>query len=368
MDLDHYITHVDAFADKSMQQDEAAYKLLGALMRTSVNAQDCVTFREANLIRPEIEAYTPLLETGIFPDPNPLRRLAWFAFSFDVANVASNRALEEQCRPYALDQPLFQGAPKVFEAIRRKENSGSPDYELLDENAIKCVDDSEIYRVEQGFAKLAPQLPAGLVSWGRDAHPNAQRYLRLNPCRYYTSQPLMQILEAALVPADPTWMANVALRPGMKTFASYLLLDSDPKEDFEQSWDYRVRGARKLEITAQRREQDYLTMMIEELPKADDANGLMIAKCIHLDTKAIAGTPAANVVLNHLDLAINVYRGADRAARMSSSLQDGKVVDATFRTHLYRIENVPFSALFDFAAMFLTSRYLLKEWISDALR
>ena len=94
---------------------------------------------------------------------------------------------------------------------------------------------------------------------------------------------------------------------------------------------------------------------------------LMVGRCIHLDTHAVIGTPMADARLHHLDLALNVYQGSDRAARMSDSLQDGKVRDATFRTHLMRVEDVPFPALFGFAEMFLRSRVLLGEWMADVL-
>ena len=50
---------------------------------------------------------------------------------------------------------------------------------------------------------------------------------------------------------------------------------------------------------------------------------------------------------------------------MGDSLQSGKVRDATYRTHLLRVEDVPFPALFGFAEMFLKSQCLLAEWRSD---
>ncbi len=91
----------------------------------------------------------------------------------------------------------------------------------------------------------------------------------------------------------------------------------------------------------------------------------MVGRCIHLDTHAPSGTPKGDARLAHLDLAINVYRGADRAARMANTLQHGKSQDATYRTHLYRIEGVPFPALFVFAVLFLKSKTLLGEWLDD---
>jgi hypothetical protein len=106
-------------------------------------------------------------------------------------------------------------------------------------------------------------------------------------------------------------------------------------------------------------------MMIEELPREDDPNGVMVGRCIHLDTRARVGTPMAKARLSHLDLAINVYKGARRAERMADSLQDGRVCDATYRTHLFRIEDIPFPALLVFAGSFLTSCYLFAEWLND---
>jgi hypothetical protein len=50
---------------------------------------------------------------------------------------------------------------------------------------------------------------------------------------------------------------------------------------------------------------------------------------------------------------------------VANTLQHGKAQDATYRTHLYRIEDVPFPALFVFAALFLRSKTLLGEWLDD---
>jgi hypothetical protein len=112
----------------------------------------------------------------------------------------------------------------------------------------------------------------------------------------------------------------------------------------------------------------YLTMIIEELPRPDDPSGLMIARCIHLDTRDPAFTPLGQVEMQHLDLAINVYEGEDREKRFAQSLQNGKVQDASFRTHLFRIERTPFVSLFSFCGMFLESKVLLSEWLNELVR
>jgi hypothetical protein len=69
--------------------------------------------------------------------------------------------------------------------------------------------------------------------------------------------------------------------------------------------------------------------------------------------------------MQHLDLAINVYAGEDRQKRFAQSLQHGKVQDASFRTHLFRIEGTPFVSLFSFCRMFLESKVLLSDWFNE---
>jgi hypothetical protein len=237
--------------------------------------------------------------------------------------------------------------------------------ELIDDKAIRHIEDSELFALNPGFGQLADSLHRTIPASARQLYPDAPRFLRLDPYFWSATQPLMRLEEVAVTPCDPKWMARLSLPSGVRTFAAYLLEDCDPETDMAQYRDYHIREIRKLEVIATRRSEDYLSMMIEELPREDHPNGLMIGRCIHLDTHAPPGTPKGDALLAHLDLAINVYRGSDRAARMANTLQHGKAQDATFRTHLFRIEGVPFPALFAFAALFLKSKTLLGEWLDD---
>jgi hypothetical protein len=151
----------------------------------------------------------------------------------------------------------------------------------------------------------------------------------------------------------------------MKNFASYQLLDRPASEGHAEYWDYHAKNLRRLEVHVERREEDYLSMIIEELPRADDPSGLMIARCIHLDTRDPALTTLSKVEMQHLDFAINVYAGEDRQKRFAQSLQHGKVQDASFRTHLFRIEGTRFVSPFSFCGMFLESKVLLSDWFNE---
>lgn len=369
--IDEYLIAIRQFATELEARGDGAFeRFVAGLKGQSEVAEACVALRQAVATEDELASMTGYLEIGYFADPDETRRRAWWLFLFDIVHAHDNLLLEAICEPYRRDHPLFKGAPKLFDHIRRRQLNdglaGEPDYELIDESAARSVGSSEVFALDLGgFAKLVPQLRPQIPAWMRSAFPAAPRYLRLDPRGWYATQPMMLLQEAAIAPANPTWMQTLALFPGMKTFAAYVLEDCDLKVDMAQYCDYHLRHIRRLEVSAQRREADYLTMMLEELPRADDQNELMVGRCIHLDTRATVGTPMAEARLKHLDLAINVYRGDRRHARMEGSLQNGRICDATYRTHLYRIEDIPFPTLFVFADMFFKSKVLLGEWLTD---
>ena len=109
-------------------------------------------------------------------------------------------------------------------------------------------------------------------------------------------------------------------------------------------------------------------MMLEELSEykhpTDNNQEYVIGRMIHLDTDAQVGAPFANAVLNHIDLAYNLYIDDEATARLGQELCAGEPVqNATRRTHILRIEGIPFSSIFKIAQSFFKSRTLTDEWI-----
>lgn len=105
--------------------------------------------------------------------------------------------------------------------------------------------------------------------------------------------------------------------------------------------------------------------MIEELTHIDN-NGLVFGRMIHLDTDALFGSDFKDAKLNHLDLAINIYQHETAKNRLEENLAYGnKTSDATYRTHLLRVENIPFKSLFAYVSYFLKSQTLMQEWFKD---
>jgi len=150
-----------------------------------------------------------------------------------------------------------------------------------------------------------------------------------------------------------------------KEGASYILDDCSPKENLQQYWELHIKKIKRLEVIAKRSNNGNLSMMIEEITDID-SHGLLFGRCIHLDTDSKFGTDFENSILNHLDLAINIYEDEAAKKRLDDNLASGQVTtDASYRTHLLRVEKIPFKALFGFVVSFFKSQTLINEWLED---
>ena len=364
LDIDTYFENIRKLAFVANEAKVAIYEMIESPGQHASIVNPSIKFREALLSNEEENDLGGYLASGFFAGRSRRARLASFAMTFDVQHEATRLRVQAQCEPYSQAQPLFQNVPSLFQRIRRKA-SGSQDYELIELVALRSVSGSEVYQAGGGFTKLCPFLSPGIVNWVQKQWPSAPTYVRFDANAYFGDQPVQLLTEATLVPANPRWLADFSLRKGMKDFAAYELQNRPASEGHGEYWDYHVRHLRRLEVHVQRREDNYLSMLIEELPRADDPNELMVGRCIHLDTRDPAFTPLGEIEMQHLDLAINVYAGEDRQKRFGQSLQHGKVQDATFRTHLLRIEGIPFVSVFAFCEMFLDSKILLSEWLNE---
>jgi hypothetical protein len=364
VEIDEYFDKVGHLAMVAEEANIAVHELVEDPGANAAMVASLLAFRESILTSEDENGLSGYLAIGFFAGRTRREHLAAFAMTFEIAQEGKRREIKRLCERYNRDQLLFQGVAGLFDKIRRRA-SGSQDYELIDVSAVSSVGGSELYRAGNGFTKLCPYLSPGIVNWAQKEWPSAPAFVRLDADYYSSTQPLQLLTEATLVPANPRWLKDFSLRKGMKSFASYQLLDRPASEGHAEYWDFHAKNLRRLEVHVLRREEDYLSMIIEELPRADDPSGLMITRCIHLDSRDPALTALGEVKMQHLDLAINVYAGEDRQRRFDQSLQHGKVQDATFRTHLFRIEGTPFVSLFSFCAMFLESKVLLSEWFNE---
>lgn len=110
-------------------------------------------------------------------------------------------------------------------------------------------------------------------------------------------------------------------------------------------------------------------MMIEEIEEhvnpLNSQEKYLIGRMIHLDSNATIGTNFKDAVLNHIDLAYNLYINTDADNRITEHLCYGKIQTATYRTHILRIEDIPFESLFKLSYSFFKSKTLTSEWLSN---
>lgn len=309
------------------------------------------------------------LELGYFTAFESSDRIALFAFMFDVGNALKTKLLRNVFKKYEINQPLFSGDTEFFNCIRKK-SSGNLDLELIDTIFLENVQDSEIFSRNGFFYKIDAHLNKALYPLCKRNFDDSPIFIRLDPTIRYSSQPFFQLNEEVLIPANPNWWENLNIHRRNKEGASYILHPTEPKKNSHQEfWEYKIKGIRRLDVVAKRNNDDNLSMMIEELSDKETDSEITIGRCIHLDTNDKFGTPFSSSILNHLDLAINVYEGKALKKRYDSNLAKGtKVEDATYRTHLFRIENVPLKSIFLFVLVFFQSKTLINDWFKDQFR
>jgi hypothetical protein len=275
--------------------------------------------------------------------------------------------LRNRFQEYEINQSIFSGDATLFECIRRKKSSGNLDLELINARALENIQGSEIFHRNGYYYKMDPFLNPSIYSFCEENFKESPLFVRLDPTQIYHKHPLFQLNEEILIPANPNWWKNLNIHRKNKEGASYILYPKElNKDSLQEFWEYKINGIRRMDVIAKRNNDGNLSMMIEELSDQDVESSLTIGRCIHLDTDNPIGTPFCESFVNHLDLAINVYEGISAKQRYENNLASGITVeDATFRTHLLRIENIPLKSLILFAISFLQSKTLINDWIND---
>jgi hypothetical protein len=367
MDIEYYLSQVETIAENCIGSDLSVQDYIDTLIQDDrKNLIAMVTLRATVLTSTEHDNAVALLSVGMYPSLSKLERIGCIAFHIDIESSISRKVIIRKCVMYRKDHHLFQEIPGLFEYIRT-DAQDRKDYELINFNALKNDGYSEIVEFENKYALIDRCLKPTIVTWSKATFPKSPLFIRVDPYLVYSTRPPCLIEEAILIPANPNWWRNLTLYNNTQTGASYFLEDCEPSsKKAMQFWEYRIKKIRRLDVFAKRNNNGNLSMMLEEISVADEDKGFIVCKCIHLDTNNPFGTPFVEVTLQHLDLAINVY--FDKSIinqRLNGNLAKGKVVNSTYRIHLLRIEQIPFSALCAYARMFFLSRLLVAEWLKN---
>lgn len=323
-------------------------------------AEFAITLRQRLFDSSDVRRYQGYLEIGYFKDKALRERLASWAVALELERELSLEYRRRSFEPYDKEQPLFKEIPGYWPLVR---NNSAGNSDLLDESRLVWDETGQLAVFGPTYARLCHAVRPEIVKLIRDEFPNCQRYVRLDP--YDVGRDLLPMLnEEAIRPANPKWWKRLKIWPGHRESAVYELHNCDLHADLQRHWEYNVRRLGRLEIAFRRGNSRCLSGMIEELERADDSR-IIECRCIHVTSDAEVGTESDLAMATHIDGAINVYVDSRIDTRLKETLENGKVCDASFRTHVFRFDNLPLRALQPIADLFLRSRCLLGEWSAD---
>ena len=343
MEIEEYYKILDEFAEECNRSELSPHLFIeDKIIKNKVLIDTLIDFRKDFLGSSELNLVSAYLSIGFFKGYAGVEREACFVLNFDLTELAIKLEWRQRCEVYDNSQPIFQSCPDLKEIIRRKE-SGSLDNELIDFSALTQIGESEIVMFQNQYFLIDYCLNPIVIAWAKEKFPGKPLYVRIKPYKVYHQQPIQRLFESILMPANPNWWKTLKIHNRMKEGASYLLDDCVPNEqNLQQYWELHIKNINRLEVIAKRNNNGNLSMMLEELTSIDK-NGMLFGRCIHLDTDTPIGEKFEDAILNHLDLAINIYEDQTATQRTPENLANGSVTtDASYRTHLLRIEKVPF--------------------------
>lgn len=367
MNIDEYFNEVENAVSACVERDISSQEYVEKLIISSPEKiKSIIALRKEFLCASDYEQLGGYLEIFCFTQYDYSEKIALFSFMFEVGNILKAKLLRNRFQRYEENQPLFSKDSSIFKCIR-KDSSGKPDLELIDDSCLENIQESEIFCRSGFFYLTDPFLNPALYTLCQTQFKGSQIYIRLDPTVVYCSQPLFRLNEEILIPANPNWWKNLNIYRRDKEGASYFLYEKElTKNTYQEFCEFKIKGIRRLDVVAKRNNSGNLSMMVEELSDKDADSGLTIGRCIHLDTDDPIGTSFNDSIVNHLDLAINVYEKDSAKKRYNDNLATGsRTEDATFRTHLLRIEKIPLKSIFLFAIAFFQSKTLIRDWFKD---
>lgn len=360
--LEEYFSSLTLLVSASLRANSAAHVQLEALIiEDAKSVQQMVEARKRFMTHSDKEKAAPFLPMGFFRGVKVEDRMVLYTITFEAEERIHTEQMKARLEPYSREQPIFQALPDLWSRVRI---SGERDADLINIDELEFVDGTEFARFQGRYVELDRGLNAGLLRWIKSQFRDSPLYVRLHPYRVFDELPRSQLQEAIIRPIDPNWWATLKVYPGNKDgLAHELLPPESPTGDLESWWEYHAKGIRRLEMSVGRRTGGNLSVMIEELTRPVGQYEQVLGLCVHMDTDSAVGIAALKARLNHLDLALNWYPGVDGLKRLNQRLDEGMVQTAT-RSHLLRIEDIPFPAMFEITSAFFTSRVLVREWLS----
>lgn len=362
-----YENHLEQLADDFIknQRDTARY-LEHLLLNEDKVATDLFEFRKFFLDKHDFEKTEGYLEIGFYRNKAKEDRVIFFCLEFELETVIRRLRLINLCKKYDGKQTLFDEDPRLTNHIRIKgSKKKKPENELIEFKAFSQLHNSEIVKFNKKFAKLSAYLNPRIPEWADNNFQSSPLFVRLNP-DIISDIKLPQLLteDLQINPYNFDWK-SFKFNRNLLAPTEYKLENIElSKETAPAYWDFKIRGIKSLEISTSKKD-NYRSFMIEEIIDKYGDEQILIGKCIHFDCQNFSDNDIDNQVLDHLDLAINVYEKETRTTRLSETLKSGTIVDADYRTHILRIDKVSIKSLPVFCLLFFGSMTLTEKYINE---
>lgn len=287
---------------------------------------------------------------------------------YDICN--SNRRYHSSLRflKYNESQPIFTCYPKLFEKI-----SSHGKIEYLPVRTFRYAglrmskDDESFLGFEYGrhYFEL-PFISENLIEYLLRTYDEFD--IHISPHHIYEKETSFEYLQRGVInPLNPKCINRFFLKKGFSGGYydfSYMNAKFEDNELYCRSFriSQTLLHSKGLDVVVNNRNND-MSMMLEELIGCENS---IIGYCVHLDIIDAVGKDLTSLQINHIDLAINVYEGPDKEARQKHYLYEGrKVADASYLTHLVRLEEIPFWSIIEIISMFMKSHCLVMDWIDN---
>lgn len=358
MNIDQYKAKIQSISNWKNE----IFKVMEFQLKTknSETLFEAIEFRKDHLdddVRNKVSGY---LSLGIFNEYEDDFRIACICVCLEAEYQRDVKREISNCSGYEGNEPIFK-----LKALSENRNKDLIDYRIFKHREPT----SNIFKHENFWGYFDRRIPAQMYEWIDNCFADKPCRIRVEPEGIYSDKPRQMIIECMVIPPQFKWWEKLNIFIGNTTGSEYILLGNDLKNNRNDYYDYHFLNIRRLEVSETRKDANYISMMIEEIEEHTNQlnpnEKYLIGRMIHLDSNASLGTNFKNATLNHIDLAYNLYINEDAENRLKNHLCYGKTQNASYRTHILRLENIPFESLFKIAYSFFKSKTLTSEWLSN---
>lgn len=365
-----YERKLDDLADDCIANNRTTAKYLEKLLvENNTIAKELFEFRKFFVNKHDYECVKGFLSIGFLKESDEIERVTFFCLEFELEAILRRKRFVNLCREYDETQLVFEEEPSLLDHIRIKgSKKKKPENELVDYYALKQLHTSEIMKFQGNFVTISPFLNPRIPEWIAKNYSESPLYVKVNPS-IISDKRIPQILteELQINPHNINWLTYEFSENLIKSIEFKLENIELSQENQMEYWDSNIRKIKTLQISTSYKDT-YRSFMLEELNDKLGNDGILIGRCIHLDSLDFDETDLDNQNLNHLDLAINVYENENRKKSLSESLKNGKITDADFRTHILRVDNISIKTLPVFCQLFFNSPTLTEKYMKYILK